>query len=138
MPVYEQVKQALQDILAPELQALKAEIKRLDERVESLRNELLAEIRGVDERLKSTKTELLTEIRRVEGRVDALDEKFTGRLNALEEKFTERLNALDEKFTGRLDALNEKFEGLKHEVRTVLEIRERLAAVEARVGITRP
>ncbi|MEM3486287.1 MAG: hypothetical protein QXI12_11775 [Candidatus Methanomethyliaceae archaeon] len=98
MPVYDQVKQALQDILAPELQALKAEIKRLDERVESLRAELLAEMR------------------RVEGRIDALDEKFTGRINALDEKF----------------------EGLKHEVRTVLEIRERLAAVEAKVGITRP
>jgi len=104
MSVYEQAKQAVQEVLASELQALKAEIRRLDERVESLRNELLAEIRGMDERLKSTKAELLAEIRRVEGRIDALDEKV---------------------------------EGLKHEVRTVLEIRERLAVVEAKVGITR-
>ena len=36
MPVYDQVKQALQDILALEIQALKAEIKRLDERISGL------------------------------------------------------------------------------------------------------
>ncbi|HAF71334.1 TPA: hypothetical protein DCL37_08375 [Candidatus Acetothermia bacterium] len=56
MAVYDQVKQALQDILAPELQALKAEIRRLD---------------------------------------------------------------------GRLGALDEKFEGLRHEIRTVLEMASR-------------
>ena len=50
MPVYDQVKQALQDILAPEIQALKGELRRLDERifameakVEGTKNELLAE-----------------------------------------------------------------------------------------------
>jgi len=34
MSVYEQVKQALQDIVAPELKALQIEIKRLDEKVD--------------------------------------------------------------------------------------------------------
>lgn len=91
MPVYDQVKQALQDFLAPELQALKAEIRRLDEKIDSLRSEMDA-----------------------------------------------RFSALEGKMGAMFSSLDEKVEGLKHEVRTVLEIRERLAALEAKVGITRP
>lgn len=34
MGVYEEVKQALQDIVAPELRALQVEIKRLDEKID--------------------------------------------------------------------------------------------------------
>jgi len=49
-----------------------------------------------------------------------------------------KLSALDEKFETRFRELDSKFEGLRHEVRTALEIRERLAALEAKVGITRP
>lgn len=36
MGVYEEVKQALQDIVAPELKALQVEIRRLDEKIDSL------------------------------------------------------------------------------------------------------
>ena len=42
MSVYEQVKQALQDIVAPELKALQIEIKRLDEKIEAAIDEKLA------------------------------------------------------------------------------------------------
>jgi hypothetical protein len=35
MGVYEEVKQALQDIVAPELRALQVEIKRFDEKIDS-------------------------------------------------------------------------------------------------------
>lgn len=79
MNVYEQVKKALQDIVAPELDGIKAEIRRLDEKIGSLRNELLAEIKRVDARVGS----------------------------------------------------------LQHEVTLALEIRERLSALEAKVGILR-
>ncbi len=79
MTVYEQVKKALQDIVAPELNGIKAEMRRLDEKIGSLRNELLAEIRRVDARVES----------------------------------------------------------LQHEVTVALEIRERLSALEAKVGIVR-
>ncbi|MBC7219867.1 hypothetical protein H5T55_00010 [Candidatus Bipolaricaulota bacterium] len=53
MTVSEQVETALQDIVAPELNGIKAEIRRLDEKIGSLRNELLAEIRRVDTRVES-------------------------------------------------------------------------------------
>jgi len=90
MTVYEQVKKALQDIVAPELNGIKAEIRRLDEKIGSLRNELLAEIKRVD-------SSLLAEIGRVDARV----------------------------------------ESLQREVSVAIEIRERLSALEAKVGILR-
>lgn len=90
MTVYEQVKKALQDIVAPELNGIKVEIRRLDEKIGSLRNELLAEIKRVD-------SSLLAEIGRVDARV----------------------------------------ESLQREVGVALEIRERLSALEAKVGILR-
>ena len=116
MPVYDQVKQALQDILAPELQGIKGELRRLDERISV-----------VEAKIEGTKHELLAEIKR-------LEEKTEARFGEMEAK----LSALDEKFESRFRELDSKFEGLRHEVRTVLEIRERLAALEAKVGITRP
>lgn len=90
MTVYEQVKKALQDIVAPELNGIKVEIRRLDEKIGSLRNELLAEIKRVD-------SSLLAEIGRIDARV----------------------------------------ESLQREVGVALEIRERLSALEAKVGILR-
>ena len=116
MPVYDQVKQALQDIVAPELQGIKGELRRLDERISA-----------VESKIEGTKRELLAEIKR-------LEEKTEARFGEMEAK----LSALDEKFESRFRELDSKFEGLRHEVRTVLEIRERLAALEAKVGITRP
>ena len=134
MPVYDQVKQALQDILAPELQALKGELRRLDERifameakVEGTKNELLAEIKRLDEKTEARFRE-----------VDARFKEMETKLAALDAKFETKFAALDEKFETRFRELDSKFEGLRHEVRTVLEIRERLAALEAKVGITRP
>ena len=50
MSVYEQVKQALQDIVAPELKALQIEIKRLDEKIDIAIN--------IRERLVAIETEL--------------------------------------------------------------------------------
>lgn len=111
MAVYDQVKQALQDILAPELQALKAEIRRLDEH-----------FGFVERRLDD-----------VGRRLDEVEKRVHERMEGLRVEFLAEIRRLD----GRLGALDEKFESLKHEIRTVLEIKERLAALEAKVGITR-
>lgn len=123
MPVYDQVKQALQDILAPELQGLKGELRRLDERISA-----------VEAKIEGTKNELLAEIKRLEEKTEARFREMDVRFKEMETK----LSALDEKFEARFRELDSKFEGLRHEVRTALEIRERLAALEAKVGITRP
>ena len=115
MTVYDQVKKALQDIVAPELSLLRGEMARLegrinalDMKIDSVRNELLARTDALDKRVSSFRNELLA-------RTDALDEKMDSVRNEL----------------------LARMEGLEREVRISLEIRERLAALEAKVGIAR-
>ena len=74
MGVYHQIKQAIQDLIVPELHALRAQI-------DSLRTETI-----------SMKAELIAEIRRLDAHIDGMD----------------------------------------RELRTAIDIRERLAALEAR------
>ncbi len=64
MGVYEDVKQALQDVVAPEIRSLQAEIKRLEETIRG-------EIKRLDQKTDSLKAEILTEIRRLDEKIDA-------------------------------------------------------------------
>ena len=80
MSVYEQVKQALQDIVAPELKAIQVEIKRLDSRIDSLKSEMTAEIGSLRKEMtsetNSLKMVLAAEIRRLDEKVDRIDERI--------------------------------------------------------------
>ena len=103
MGVYDQVKAAFQDIIAPEIRAirgefetLKVEIRRLDEKIDSLRNEVIA-------------------------RIDALRTETTTKIDALEGKLVAEIRRLDT----RIDSL-------ERELKTAIDIRERLVALEAR------
>ena len=86
--VYDQVKRAFQDMIAPELHALRGEIRVLDQKIDGLRAETA-----------SMKGELLAEIRRLDTRIDGVDVRI---------------------------------DGLDRDLRTAIDIRERLAALEAR------
>ena len=81
MGVDDQIKTAFQDIIAPELHALRGDIRLLDQKIDSLRTEFTVEIRRVDT---------------------------------------------------RIDGVNTRIDGLDRELRTAIDIRERLAALEAR------
>jgi peptidoglycan hydrolase CwlO-like protein len=70
--VYEEVKQALQDIVAPELRTLQAEIKRLDEKIDPTHKRL-------NEKIESIHSGLFSEIKR-------LDEKLSSEIKRLDEK----------------------------------------------------
>ena len=63
--IYEAVKTAFQDIIGPQLEALKGEIlslrieiKRLDEKIDSSRNEIKGDISRLDEKLIFTNKRL--------------------------------------------------------------------------------
>ncbi len=58
MGVYEQIKQAFQDIVAPEIKTLQVEIRRLDGKIDSMKAEMLSELRRLDTRLDSLEREL--------------------------------------------------------------------------------
>ena len=99
MGVYDQIKSAFQDIIAPELHALRGEIRLvdqklvgLDQKIDGVDTRLNIKLDGVRSEMGSMKSELLAEIRRLDARIDAV---------------------------GR-------------ELRTAIDIRERLAALEGR------
>ena len=124
MGVYDQIKRAFQDIVAPEIHSLRGEIHRLDGRTTALDAKvdggiaalsakldgvdarLTAKIDGLDGKIVSMKGELLAEIRRVDTRIDAVHT--------------------------RIDSVNTRFDSLERDMHLVIDIRERLAALEAR------
>lgn len=68
MSVYEQVKQALQDVVAPELKALQVEIK-------SLRSEMTTEIKRLDSKIDSLEDKIDVAIQ-IRERLAALEAKL--------------------------------------------------------------
>ncbi len=60
--VYDQIKKAFQDLIAPELHTIRGDIRVLDQKIDSLRSELVSEIRRVDVRIDSVDRELRTAI----------------------------------------------------------------------------
>jgi len=95
MGIYDQIKAAFQDLVAPALHELRGDMQGLRGEMEALR----ADIRRVDGKVDSLqaqmgsmKNELISEIRRVDVRIDSVD----------------------------------------RELRVAIDIRERLAALEAR------
>ncbi len=107
MSVYEEVKQALQDIVAPELKALQVEIRRLDEKIDSLDGKLSTRMDSLDKSLNAHMDSL-------DYKIDALDEKLTIRMDSLKAEITTEIKRLDEK------------------IDIAIQIRERLAAIEGR------
>ena len=93
MSVYDQIKQALQDIIAPQLAEMRGELKAG-----------LVELRG---EVKELRGEFKTDLAELGGEIKALQSE---------------VRHLDEK----IDALSEK-------VDVTIELRERLAALEAKV-----
>ncbi|OQZ00791.1 MAG: hypothetical protein B6D35_05470 [Candidatus Brocadia sp. UTAMX2] len=98
------MKQALQDIVVPELKALQVEIRRLDEKIDSLDERLNARIdsldksvnahidsldKGLNARMDSLKAEITTEIKRLDEKID-IAIQIRERLAAIEGRFEER------------------------------------------------
>jgi transcription initiation factor TFIIIB Brf1 subunit/transcription initiation factor TFIIB len=110
MSVVEESRKLLQDLISPDLQALKAELKAVDER-SALRDEgLRAELRAVDERLRA-------EMKGVEERSTLRDEALSAKIDYFDEKSRQRDEALsakidniDEKSTLRDEALSAKID----------------------------
>ena len=110
MGVYDQIKKAFQDIVAPEIHELRGEIRRLDQKID-----------GVDARLN-------IRLDALDNKIDNVDQRLTAKLDALR---TETVSMKGE-LIAEIRRLDTRMDGMDRELRTAIDIRERLAVLEAR------
>ncbi len=111
MGVYDQIKTAFQDIIAPELHAIRSDIQRLDQKIDGVDARLTIKIDALKAETLAMKGELLSEIRRLDNKIDSMEGKLIAEIR-------------------RLDA---RIDSIDRELKTAIEIRERLVALEARL-----
>jgi hypothetical protein len=90
MGIYDQIKAALQDLIAPELQAIRADIRRLDQKIDDGDARLTIKIDSLQAQMGSMKNELVSEIRRVDVRLDGMERELRVAID-----IRERLAALE-------------------------------------------
>jgi flagellin-like hook-associated protein FlgL len=94
MGIYDQIKAAIQDLIAPELQGIRGDIRRLDQKIDDVDARLTTKIDSLHAQMGSMKNELVSEIRRVDVRIDSVDRELRvaidirARLAALEARRT--------------------------------------------------
>ncbi|MGH7341369.1 MAG: hypothetical protein ACREKH_12840 [Candidatus Rokuibacteriota bacterium] len=97
MGVYDQIKAFFQDIVAPaihelrgEMQAVRADIRRIDEKIDKVDARLTTRIDSLQVQMGSMKNELVSEIRRVDVRLDSIERELRVAID-----IRERLAALE-------------------------------------------
>jgi len=106
--IYENVKRAIQDIVAPELRTLQGQIENARVEAHGNMETLRSEIRRLDEKIDSGYKSLNEKIEGVNKRIDGLDK--------------------------RIDGLEEQIRNLRAEVLSTVDVHERIAAIEAKLS----
>jgi flagellin-like hook-associated protein FlgL len=94
MGIYDQIKAAIQDLIAPELQGIRGDIRRLDQKIDDVDARLTTKIDSLHAQMGSMKNELVSEIRRVDVRIDSVDRELRVAID-----IRERLAALEARRT---------------------------------------
>jgi hypothetical protein len=114
MGVYDQIKKAFQDLIAPELHAIRGDLRLLDQKIDGVDARLSAKIDGVDARLAA--------------RIDGVDARLATKIDALDGK----VDSLKAELLAEIRRVDTRIDGVDRELRTAIDVRERLAALEAR------
>ena len=121
MGIYDQVKSAIQDIVAPalheirgEMQAMHADIRRLDQKIDGVDTGLSHKIDGVDARLSA--------------RIDNMDTRLGDKIDSL----AAQMGHMKGELIAEIRRVDARIDGVDRDLRTAIDIRERLAALEAR------
>jgi hypothetical protein len=76
MGVYDDIKRAFQDLIAPELHEVRGELRRLNEKIDGAQSLLLEKINSLRVEMTSARRELISEIRRLDTRIDSVDREL--------------------------------------------------------------
>lgn len=87
---YDQIKKAFEDIVAPEIHALRGDIRVLDQKIDGIDARLTTKIDSLRTETLSLKAELIAEIRRLDTRIDGVDRELRTAID-----IRERLAALE-------------------------------------------
>src|SRR5215475_34287 len=116
--IYQNLKQAIQDVIAPEMQQLRGDIRALS-----------AEIGAVRQELTWLQTFVNRQVEAIDSRFDALKRDIDRRFDAADFAVNQRFSAVDT----RLDGIDKRIDALASDWRLSLDVHERLAALEARL-----
>ncbi len=106
MGIDDQIKTAFQDLVAPALHELHGEIVALR-----------SDIRRLDQRIDGT-----------DGKIDGVD----ARLNSKMDSLAAQMGHMKGELIAKIRRVDARIDGVDRELRTAIDIRERLAALEAR------
>ena len=73
MGAYDQMKKAFQDLIAPEIHALRGDIRVVNERLVALDQKIDAVDARLTAKVDSLRNEMHSELRRVDNRIDSMD-----------------------------------------------------------------
>ena len=90
MGVYDQIEKAFQDIIAPELHALRGDIRLLDQKIDGLDQKIDAVDARLTVKIDAVRNEMIAEIRRVDTRIEGVDRELRTAID-----ISERLAALE-------------------------------------------
>ncbi len=115
--VYDQIKKALQDLVAPELQAIRGDI-----------HGVRADIRVLDQKIDGVDARLTTKIDALDQKIDDVGVRLTTRIDSLRAETVSMKGEL----LAEVRRVDVRIDSVDRELRTAIDIRERLAALEAR------
>jgi len=116
--VYGSVRQAIQDLVAPEIQKLHGEIKKLEGKIE-----------GIDAKIEGLRGEMNARFDAVEHRFDAVDRRFEGvdrRFESVEKRLESVEFSVKETIGVQIQSMDSKW-------REAMDVHERLASLEAKI-----
>ena len=116
--IYQNLKQPIQDVIAPETQQLRGDIRAVS-----------AEIGAVRQELALFQTFVNRQFEAIDSRFDALKRDIDRRFDAADFVVNRRFSAVDT----RLDGIDKRIDALASDWRLSLDVQERLAALEARL-----
>ncbi len=115
--VYDQIKKAFQDLIAPELHAIRGDIRVVDQKIDGVDARLTAKIDALDQK------------------IDGVDARLTVKIDGVYQKIGSlrtEIVSLKGELLAEIRRLDARIDGVDRELRTAIDIRERLAALEAR------